>query len=299
MDSTPKATPSSYLLLAGLLPACLAMGWLVSKAQWFWRHRPDLQFGWIVLLLCAYLFWEAWETRPQPRCQASPGVFGLGCFGLALLFLVQIYQAAFGTSAATIQGLALGVLLIVAANLRYLFGWRGVRHFAMAFAFVYVALPLPSAVQHLVVGGLQAKVAAVDVQLLNLMGVAATRVGSLIQLPTCTVGIDEACSGIRSLQSTVMATLFIGYLTLQRNSLRVILFGSGVALALLGNVVRSLFLSVVANSRGIGAIKEYHDTAGWSILAFTVVGVGVFAWLLARLEKRLLALSAPPSVPPP
>jgi len=269
------------------------MGWLVSKAQWFWSHVADLQFGWIVLLLCAYLFWEAWESRPQPRCQATVGVFGLGGAGLALLFLVQVYQAAFGTNAASVQGLALGVLLIVAANLRFLFGWRGVRHFAMAFAFIYVALPFPSAVRNLVVVGLQGKVAAMDVVLLNLMGVPATQVGSLIQLPTCTVGIDEACSGIRSLQSTIMATLFIGYLTLRRNSLRVILFGSGVALAVLGNVIRSLFLSLVANSRGVGAIKAYHDTAGWSILAFTVVGVGLLAWLLARLEKRLAALSAP------
>jgi exosortase len=297
--SSPKSTPSPYLLLAALLPAWLAMGWLVSKVQWFWGHRPDLQFGWIVVLLCAYLFWEAWENRPPPRGQAGLGMLGLGGVGLALLFLVQIYQAAFGTNAATIQGLALGVLLIVAANLHYLFGWRGVRHFAMAFAFIYVALPFPSAVHNLVVVGLQGKVAAVDVELLNLMGVPATRVGSLIQLPTCTVGIDEACSGIRSLQSTVMATLFIGYLTLRRNSLRVLLFGSGIALAMLGNVVRSLFLSVVANSRGVGAIKDYHDTAGWSILAFTVVGVGIFAWLLARLEKRLSTVSAPAPAPPP
>jgi len=225
-------------------------------------------------------------------------VFGLGGAGLALLFLVQVYQAAFGTNAATIQGLALGVLLIVAANLRFLFGWRGVRHFAMAFAFIYVALPFPSAVRNLVVVGLQGKVAAVDVALLNLMGVPAAQVGSLIQLPTCTVGIDEACSGIRSLQSTIMATLFIGYLTLRHNSLRLILLGSGVALAVLGNVIRSLLLSLVANSRGVGAIKAYHDTAGWSILAFTVVGVGLLAWLFARLEKRLTALSAAVPAPP-
>ncbi len=51
--------------LALLAPAFLAMAWLVSRAQWFWSNNPDLQFGWVVLLLCAYLFWEAWEKRPQ------------------------------------------------------------------------------------------------------------------------------------------------------------------------------------------------------------------------------------------
>jgi exosortase len=273
------------------------MAWLVSKAQWFWSQEPDLQFGWVVLLLCAYLFWEAWENRPAPRCRGTVASLGLALVGLALLFVVQIYQSAFGTNAASMCGLAMAILLVVAANLWHVFGWPGVRHFAMSFAFICVALPMPSVVHGLVVGGLQGKVAAVDVELLNLFGIPAGRVGSLIQLPTCTVGIDEACSGIRSLQSTVMATLFIGYLTLRHQSSRVVLLAAGIALAVFGNILRSLFLSLVASRQGLPAIKQYHDSAGWSILAFTVVGVGILAWLFAKHEKRISQL--PASKPPP
>src|SRR5437763_613380 len=87
-----------------LVPSFLAFAWLISKAQWFWNHQPDLQFGWVVVALCAFLFWEAWESRPAPefgwnwfRCTAL-------AFGCGLLFLVQVYQAAFGTQPASMAG---------------------------------------------------------------------------------------------------------------------------------------------------------------------------------------------------
>ena len=124
---------------------------------------------------------------------------------------------------------------------------------------------------------------------LNILGIPAQQVGSLIHLPNGTVGIDEACSGIRSLQSAVMATLFIGYLTLKRNSLRVVLLGAGIGLAVLGNIIRSLYLSYTANAKGIASVSAAHDAAGWSILAFTVAGVALFSWWFSRLEKKLAA----------
>lgn len=290
--------------LALLAPAFLAMAWLVSRAQWFWSNNPDLQFGWVVLLLCAYLFWEAWEKRPPIHWKPRWWSATLACTGLALLFLVQIYQAALGSNAASTVGLALGVMFVVAANLGMVFGWPGLRAFGLAFGFILIAMPMPSAIQGPIVGGLQYKVAWINTEVLNLMGIPAQQVGSLIHLPSGTVGIDEACSGIRSLQSTVMATIFIGYLTLKRPSLQVILFVCGVGLAILGNLIRSLFLSLEANSKGIDAVKEYHDAAGWSILAFTAVGVIILAWLLKKLELKASELerqadseTAPP--PPP
>jgi exosortase len=214
-------------------------------------------------------------------------VLGVGSLFVtaSLLFLVQIYQAAFGTNAASTVGLGMTLLWLSVANISYVFGGQGVKHFGFAFAFLLIALPMPSAVHNLIVGGLQSQIAAVNVEILNLVGIPAQRMGSLIRLPNCTVGIDEACSGIRSLQSAMMATLFIGYLALQRKSLRAVLVLSGLGLALVGNLIRSFFLSCMANSQGLEALSRAHDTAGWSILAFTAVGVGVAAWLFSRLEK--------------
>ena len=214
----------------------------------------------------------------------------MALFGCGILFLTQIYQAAYGMTPASMSGLGLGALSIMLATTHYVFGWIGVRHFAFGFLFILLALPIPSIIYSPIVLGLQTKVANVNVEVLNLAGIPARRIGSLIQLPTGTVGVDEACSGIRSLQSTLMATLFIGYLTLKKFSLRVFLVFLGLGLAIFGNLARSLFLSFMANKNGLEAIDKFHDTAGWSILAFTVVGVGIAAFFMGKLEKLAASL---------
>lgn len=268
-----------------LAPAWLSMAWLVSKAQWFWTQRPDLRFGWIVLLLSGFLIWDSWLRRPVTVCKLTGQVYVLAALGLGIMFVVQGYQAAFGMMPASLLGLSLGVMLVIAANLVYVFGGPGLRHFGFPFAFLLIALPLPSAAQNILIGGLQSGLAALNVELLNLIGIPAHQAGSLIHVANGTVGINEACSGIRSLQATVMATLFVGHVSLHRSGLRILLFALGVTLALFGNLVRSFILSYTVTMKGMATLDKAHDTAGWSILLFTVAGVAVLAWWLGRIER--------------
>ena len=275
------------LLLLSLTPSMLIVAWWVHKAQWFWRHNPDLEFGWIVVLLSGYLLFEAWETKPVPRFQGSWVGVVVASTGFGFLFLTQIYQAAYGLTAASMSGLAIGGLLVVVGNLEFVFGLPGIKHFVFGFIFLLIAFPIPSLIYAPIVSGLQSQVASVNVEMLNLIGIPAQRIGSLIQLPNGTVGVDEACSGVRSIQSTVMATLFVGYLSLHLLGLRLVLLGLGIAFAIVGNLIRSLCLSYVANASGVEAIERFHDSAGWSILLFTVAGVSASAWGLHRLELRV------------
>jgi exosortase len=273
-------------VIMAMAPSWLAMAWLVSKAQWFWTHRPDLQFGWAVLILAVYLIQEAWQRRPAPVYQwCGMGALSALAGGL-LLFMVQIYQAAFGVMAASVVGLAAGVAFVVAANLLYVFGRPGLKHFGFAFGFIWISLPMPSAVQNFVVAGLQRGITEFNVWMLNFLGIPARQSGSLIQLPAGIIGVDEACSGIRSLQATLMVTLFIGYTSVQPWSWRVLLVLVGAGLALVGNMVRSMFLSLMVSRNGIESIDRFHDVAGWAVFVFTACGVGITCWGMNRLATE-------------
>lgn len=281
----PEAIADSRTALLLLSPAFLAVGWLVSQVRWVWSNRPDMQFGWIVLMLSAYLLWEKWPLRPALRQRLGP-VSALGALaGIALLYVVQAYHAAFGTGGASLYAQVFGTILVACSSLHYAFGPAGLRTFAFPFLFLLVAMPMPSAIQSVLTHSLQDTITSLNVETLNLIGIPAQRLGNLIQLPGGTVGVNEACSGIRSLQSSIMATLFIGYLTLQSNLLRSLLFAGGMLTAVAGNFVRSFYLSYTANARGVDTVNQVHDAAGWSILAFTAAGVAALAWWFARLEK--------------
>ncbi|MCS1408652.1 MAG: hypothetical protein M2R45_01828 [Verrucomicrobia subdivision 3 bacterium] len=272
-------------------PALMAFCLLCDKASWFWVNVPEMQFGWAIPLLGGYLIWERWldrGVRVEKWGVASVGLMFLGC---ASIFVTQIYQAAYGLTAASMSGVGLGFLLIGLANASYIHGFAGIRQFWFGFAFLLLAIPIPSIIYERIVGTLQNSVAWMTVELLALYGIPAQLQGSLVQLPSCTVGVNEACSGIRSLQSTLMASLFIGSLTLKWWFAQIALLVFGLLLAIIGNLVRVFYLSVSASREGVEVLDSVHDTAGWSILLFTIVGVVLLSWILGKIEQWVITVS--------
>jgi exosortase len=270
-----------------LLPSWVAAGWLAYQASWYWSNNPDMNFGWIVLLLCGFLVTEVAPQLPEARSRWGVGPLVLAALGLGALVIFQLYQAAFGTMPASIMGLAFGVMAIVTANVVAVYGVRELGTIGFAFYFLLIALPLPSVVQSLVVSNLQGFVAAMDEELLNLVGIPAQRTGAIISLANGQVGVDDACSGFRSLQSSIMAGMFIGFLLFKSWGWRITLVFVAILLAVLGNLGRTFFLCYQGAARGIDSIKGVHDAAGWSVMAFTAIGVSAASWLVLTAQRRL------------
>ncbi len=275
-----------------LLPSWCAAGWLIHQTSWYWSHKPDMSFGWIVVLLCGFLITEVAPALPKPRLQWSFPSVVLAVLGLASLLLFQLYQAAFGTMPASLMALAFGSMAIITANILYVFGPSALGTLGFAFYFLLIALPLPSFIQSLVISNLQNFVAMMDEELLNSIGIPAQRQGSVIQLATGRVGVDDACSGFRSLQSSIMAALFIGFLIFKTWGWRIALGFLSIFLAVLGNLGRTFYLCYQGASKGTDAVKGVHDAAGWSVMLFTAAGVGIAAWLVLKLQKAQAAYAA-------
>jgi exosortase/archaeosortase family protein len=92
-----------------------------------------------------------------------------------------------------------------------------------------------------------------------------------------------------------MAAMFIGDLTLRRWRTRVALLVAGVALAIIGNWGRSLYLSLTAHRGGSDSLNAVHDSAGWTVLVFTAGGIAVLSWIMSKLDNRMNASAAPES----
>lgn len=262
-----------------LAPSWLAFAWLVAKAQWFWTHDAELQYGWAVLVLCLYLFSQAWPRPPPLRLKWSLGSILSGALGCGFLFVTQLYQAAYGLNASGMTGLGLGFCLVVCSNLGFVWGWPGIRRFGFSFAFLLVALPIHPLISAPIVKHLQTGIASVDVALLNLIGIPSIRTGNLIAIASGTVGIDEACSGIRSLQATLMISLFLGQLYGFSAARRIFLVLAGFGLAVFFNLVRTFVLVCIASDSGLGALEKWHDSTGVTILVacfFALWGLGVW-----------------------
>src|SRR5436305_9636222 len=114
-------------------------------------------------------------------------------------------------------------------------------------------------------------VAAVAAETLNLLGTPAHLEGNLIRVSTGLVGVNEACSGVRSLQTSIMIALLFGELKRLNVSSRLLLLGSAILIAVAANFARALFLVSLAAHRSSG-VQRWHDIAGYSIVIAVFIG---------------------------
>jgi exosortase len=149
-------------------------------------------------------------------------------------------------------------------------------------AFFLVAIPWPTLFEHPIIQGLSRINAAMVVNVMGVLNVPAIQHGNLIEVSTGIVGINDACSGIRSLQSSLMISLFLGEFYLFGWRRRLLLIPISFALAMMLNVCRTSLLTWIAAKKGIGVIAEYHDEAGMTILLVCTAMLWGAGWFLNR-----------------
>ena len=262
--------------------------------------NEQYNFGWFVPFFALYLFWLRWQDRPpaqisNPKSQIPNPAATLAIAIAALLFLlpVRLFEIAnpewrllAWVHAATVVTLTLLLIWWTGGN-------RWVRHFAFPVAFIFVAVPWPTALETPVIQGLMRVVARVAAETAMLLGTPAQVEGNLIRVSNGLVGVNEACSGIRSLQTSLMIGLLFGELKRLSVLRRVALVGGAVAIALFANFVRAVFLVQVAATESISEVSRWHDVAGYIIIAVVFVSTMALAYLLGRDQWTVAAGVSP------
>ena len=242
--------------------------WLLffNQIRGEWEINPQYSYGYVVPLLGAVLFWRRWPDRPSPNPSRSWWGVAIAVGLLLTVFPVRVLFEANPEWRLLywICGLqALGLSLCV---LHWTGGNRWMQYFAPPLAFMLVALPWPMELERAAIQGLMQLVAGLTVGIVSLLGIPALQHGNLIEVGAGLVGIDEACSGVRSLQSSLMLSLFLGEMNRWTWQRRLVLLGASMLFVLFANLVRTTFLVWAAASRGIHQMEAWHDTAGMLVM---------------------------------
>lgn len=256
---------------------------LFNELRLEWSINPQYAYGWIIPVLCFFLLLERWSTRPPVSSAPEPIwlVFPLIIAFLAY-FPIRMILEAHPDYYLVLWMKAFLVVGVTLCFVHWLGGWRWTVHFFFPFAFVLVAVPWPLAIEAPVMEYLMQKNANFAAEMLTLAGLPALAQGNVIELRTETLGVDEACSGVRSLQSTFMMALFLGefyLLTLGRRSLLLL---AGLAFAVVTNLGRTITLALIATHHGSAVMDEWHDPIGYIVLGICLGGL----WLITLLIKR-------------
>jgi exosortase len=299
-----RTTGWIVVVLAGLLTAAFCLHLLPA-----WRNNPDLSHGLFAPVLFLLLLNESRRRGPWRYPEDTAGIRGLRAAalvgGVILVCIAGLYAAAVewthplvGFSlAVALSGLLLAALLwLSTSKVRAVpFNWT---------SFVGVALwplcaPIPPGTYSRITLQLQLWVTEVVLQALHLLGIAASTSGNIIQLAHTSVGVEEACSGVRSLPSCTVAALFFSATLVRRPWARVLLIALAPPLAFGMNIIRSLGLTLLANS-GVDIGGKWHDLTGFAVLGVTAVILGGLAvWLEEPVSAAGPSASAAPAVSAP
>jgi exosortase len=268
---------------------------LISRLRLEWSINPQYGYGWTVPFITAFIFWRRGQTAPRavsPRTKFLP--IAALVLGAVTLIPVRLIQEANPDWRLMSWTMALSVAIITFAVFYLAGGLPWLRHFAFPILFFLVAVPWPTQFERLIIQGLMRIDTAINVEILNAIGVAAVQLGNVIEVRRGFVGIDEACTGVRSLQATFMVSLFLGELYDFNVGRRVILVIAGAIVAFTCNLVRTFLLVYVGAERGVAAIQRWHDPAGLSILLICLFALWALSMLLRRNQSAAQNFSAQP-----
>ncbi len=311
--------------LAGLI-LLLLLAWLPYQ-HWDFERRSSLLGGilakarqdseWIFCLFVPFLVgWLVWRMRvPLARLPLQGSWLGLPPLLLAMGFYWFGYKADTAYPGyLAIQLASLGMILLVGGR-----RWFAQLAFPWAFlVFMWPMLPLES----LLAFPLRGFTAQFSAALLNLIGMDVVRDGTALhsaadalrgleQGALFRLDVEEPCSGIRSLFSLLMISALYGWLSLRTWGGRALLFASAIPLAVLGNVVRMVLLTlgsrwfgvefaVGRNLDGHQEMSFFHTFAGFAVFGVALAGMFALSSLLearGRRQPRATPTAAPESAP--
>ena len=309
--ATPHKFTKAALLSRARFPVAFALSVLFLAALWFglcrelsgeWSVNEQYNFGWFVPFFALYLFWLRWQDRPTPNFRCSEvrsqkslwfAAIASAIAALLLLLPARLFEIANPEWRLLAWIHALAVVTLTLLLLWWAGGKAWLRHFAFPVAFIFIAVPWPTALETPLIQGLMRIVAHVAAETAMLLGTPAQVEGNLIRVSNGLVGVNEACSGIRSLQTSLMIGLLFGELKRLSVLRRMALVVCAIVIALLANFLRAVFLVMVAATENLSEVSRWHDIAGYSIIAFVFVATLALAYLLGKHNRTVVAGVSP------
>jgi len=245
-----------------------------------WASDENYSHGFVIL---PFAVWFAWQQRRALAATApAPSAGGLVIVaGSLVLLLAGLLAAELFLTRVSIVGLLAGTVV-------FLYGWTHLRLLAFPIGLLLLAIPLPAVVFNQIAFPLQLLASRTGETVLSVAGVPVLREGNILVLPTTTLEVAQACSGIRSLMSLLSLGIILGKLSEPRRWARIVLAFLTIPVAIAANAARVAGTGLAANFIGPEAAEGFfHMFSGWIMF---ILAFGLLMMLqrgLGRLPVRL------------
>lgn len=243
-----------------------------------WWDDPNYSHGFLVPLFSGFL---VWHQRHELQALAPRGTV----FGLVVL-VAGILELLLGDLGAENFLMRSSLLVIIAGLVLFHLGPRILQAVAFPLGFLLFMIPLPATVFYAITFPLQSFAASQAATILESIGIPVLLDGNVIHLSQLSLGVTEACSGIRSLISLLAGAAAWAYVAMPRGWIAVIFVASAVPVTIIANVARVVLTGIIGQQWGVEyASGFFHEFAGWGIYLFAFGCLfGIHAFLRSTLR---------------
>ncbi|MFV0338861.1 MAG: exosortase/archaeosortase family protein [Chthoniobacterales bacterium] len=318
VEAAEDRSRSLSLIFSLWIPGCIiayllgafpyAHGYLYSRVPMtsylddFWK-LPDWEHCFIVPMAVAFMLYEKRKELSSTPIQPSL-LFG----GMVSLLGFFFYFAGYRADNYYFGYISIQILL--AGMVLFVLGWRYMGALFFPWLFLGFMWPLLFMEQYLAFP-LRLIMSEASVQALNLIGIPTIKQGTgILSAPDYAAGlatgqkfsVDVAnpCSGIRSLFALMMVSALYAFFTFKAWWKQIILVACSIPLAILGNLIRIMMLTLGTLAFGaefaIGkhALEDpstFHMASGFVVFAIALAGMLLIAKilnskLLSRFDKK-------------
>ena len=246
------------LLLACYAPILYRMG-----VQW--ATDENMGHGFFVPVVAGFIAWQRRaELAATPR---KPNGWGL------VLVILAFAQALAATLGAELFTARLAFVIALVGVILYLGGTRWIRVLAFPLLLLPFMIPIPAIIYAQLTLKLQTLASQLGELLISAMGIPVLRAGNTLQLPSQTLDIAEACSGIRSLMSLGFLSLVYAYFTDKRVWMRWALLAATIPIAIGANGVRVALTGLFSEINPKLAQGAFHEMEGYIVFIVALVAL--------------------------
>jgi hypothetical protein len=160
---------------------------IIKHLSVYWAVDPQYSFGWFGPVICAYLFFIRWITRPPTGPAPSPGakwVFWIACLAFLPTWLVEQPNPDWRLLTWL---LTLEIVILSLCAIYFVGGRSWLRHFAFSTCFILTTLPWLSGAEEFITQSLMQVATWVTVEFLKFSNIAALQHGNVIEVKTVLV----------------------------------------------------------------------------------------------------------------
>jgi len=244
-----------------------------------WWEDPNYSHGFLVPLFSAFLLWK--DRAKLRGLQPRGSLLGLPLLlaGIGMLLLGDIGAENFLSRSS--------LIIILAGLVLFVLGPYVLRVVLFPLAFLFFMVPLPAIIFYAITFPLQHMAAVQAAWVLDLLGVPVLLDGNIIHLSQISLGVTEACSGIRSLISLMAGAIAWAYLLGPGRWTMALFAIATVPITVIANAGRVVMTGLIGQWFGVEyASGFFHEFAGWVVYMFALLCL-IALYALLRLAERL------------